>query len=102
MSKFNDFYKKVMEDEKIKAEVIKVLGDDTFEKASDEKLAKIGEIAKNAGFEFTLDEAKAHFAGGELNEDELDAVAGGKGSETTQSGGNCTNGVGNSQVNIKF
>ena len=99
MSKFNDFYKKVMEDEKIKAEVIEVLGDDTFEKASDEKLAKIGEIAKKAGYEFTLEEAKAHFEGGELDEDELDAVAGGKGGGgDTNIGGDCVNGVGGSQI----
>ena len=79
MSKFNDFFAKVMADDALKTEVIKVLGDSKFENATDEQLAKIGEIAKGAGFEFTAAEAKAHFDGGELDDDELDAVAGGKG-----------------------
>ena len=78
MSKFNDFYGKITEDEKIAKEVAIVLGGDTFENASDEKLFKIGEIAKKAGFEFTLDEARAYFGEGELEDDDLDAVAGGK------------------------
>lgn len=77
MSKFNDFYKKAIEDESIRNEAAKILGSDTFENASDEKLQKIGELAKKAGFEFTLDEVKAYFCGGEIGDDDLDAVAGG-------------------------
>ena len=98
MSKFNDFYAKVMADDALKAEVIKVLGDSTFEKATDDQLAKIGEIAKGAGFEFTAAEAKAHFEGGELDDEDLDAVAGGsKGDSSVM----CNNGVGNITVDVK-
>ena len=98
MSKFNDFYAKVMADDALKAEVIKVLGDSTFEKATDDQLAKIGEIAKGAGFEFTTAEAKAHFEGGELDDDELDAVAGGSKGDSSVT---CNNGVGNITVDVK-
>ena len=78
MSKFNDFFKNIMEHSELKAEVAGVLGDVPFEKASDEQLVKIGKIAKKAGFDFALDEVKEFFACGELDDDDLDAVAGGK------------------------
>ena len=97
MSKFNDFYAKVMADDALKAEVIKVLGDSTFDKATNDQLVKIGEIAKGAGFEFTAEEAKAHFEGGELDDDELDAVAGGSKGSTDIT---CNNGVGNIDVKV--
>ena len=77
MSKFSDFYAKVMEDDALKAEVVKVLGGSTFDNATDDQLAKIGDIAKGAGFDFTLEEVKAHFEESELDDDDLDAVAGG-------------------------
>ena len=95
MSKFNEFYAKVMEDDAVKTEVIKVLGDNTFEQATDDQLAKIGEIAKGAGFDFTVEDAKAFLAGGELDDEALDAVAGGKGDSVT-----CHNGVGNIDVKV--
>ena len=82
MSKFNDFFKIIMENSELKAEVAGVLGDEPFEKASDEQLVKIGEIAKKVGFDFTIDEAKEFFSCGELDDDDLDAVAGGKGDTT--------------------
>ena len=79
MSKFNDFYAKVNEDEALKAKMEAVLGSVPIEKASDDQLVKIGEAAKKAGFDFTLEEVKEFFSCGELDDDELDAVAGGKG-----------------------
>ena len=79
MSKFNDFYSRINEDEAIKAEIGAVLGGNSFENATDEQLKNIGEIAKKAGFDFALDEVKEFFACGELDDDDLDAVAGGKG-----------------------
>ena len=93
MSKFDEFYTKVMEDDALKAAVIKVLGDKTFEKASDEQLTKIGEIAKSAGFVFTIEEAKSFLEGGELDDDDLDAVAGGVGGGKVPDM-TCSNGIG--------
>jgi hypothetical protein len=103
MSKVSDFYAKAVEDEASKNELIAILGDKKITEASDEQLVKVGELAKKIGFEITLDEAKAYLNGGEeLDEEDLDAVAGGKGS-----GGNtsiekihCENGVGYGTVGV--
>lgn len=98
MSKVSEFYAKAVADESAKKELITILGDKKFTEASDDQLAKIGELAKRLGFEITIDEAKAHLNGdhSELDEEELDAVAGGK-----QPGNvNCNNGVGNITVDL--
>ena len=79
MNKFNEFYTKLNEDSNLKKEVSDVLGNDKFENLSEEKMLRIGEIAQKAGFDFTLDEVMRYFSGGELDDDDLDAVAGGKG-----------------------
>lgn len=98
MSKISEFYAKVMEDEAAKKELIGILGEKKFEEADDAQLAKVGELAKKLGFEITVDEAKAYFnTDSELNEDDLDAVAGGKGNRGSI---NCTNGVGSIETEI--
>ncbi|MGN0629878.1 MAG: hypothetical protein ACI4JN_00985 [Ruminococcus sp.] len=84
MNKFSEFYIKVMENDSIKKEFTKILGDKNIEKASENQLLKIGELAENIGITITLDEAKAYLNGmeTELDEDDLDAVAGGGKGET--------------------
>lgn len=81
MSKITDFYAKALADESAKKELITILGDKKIDDASDEQLAEIGGLAKKLGFAITIEEAKAYLSGdnAELDEDDLDAVAGGKG-----------------------
>lgn len=80
MSKVSKFYADAMTDEAVKNKLIKILGGKNFEDANDEQLAKIGEIAKELGFDITIEDAKTYLRGEdlELDEDDLDAVAGGK------------------------
>ena len=79
MSKMADFYAKVVADADLRAKMTEILGDTKISKATDEQLAKIGEIAKAAGFEVSLEEAKTYLASEakDLSDDALDAVAGG-------------------------
>jgi hypothetical protein len=103
MSKISDFYAKATADETSKNELIAILGDKKLTEASDEQLVKVGELAKKIGFEITIDEAKAYLNGGdELDEDDLDAVAGGKGSggNTTIGTIECKNGVGYGTIDV--
>lgn len=81
MSKISEFYTKAMEDETSRQLLEEILGDRRFEGANDEQLLRIGEVAKRLGYEISLEEAKAYLNGEEtaLDEDDLDAVAGGKG-----------------------
>ncbi len=91
MSKVSEFYAKAMADESAKAEISSILGGTEINAATDEQLVKIGEVAKKLGFDITVDEAKAYLnpEEAELDEDDLDAVAGGKGDThaTCTSGG---------------
>lgn len=79
MSKITDFYAKVMADEALKAELSEALKGKSFDAATDDDLLKVGEIAKKAGFDISLQEAKDFLNPEEaaLDEDDLDAVAGG-------------------------
>lgn len=79
MSKMADFYAKVVADADLRAKLTEILGETEISQATDEQLVKIGEIAKEAGFEVTLEEAKAYLASEakDLSDDALDAVAGG-------------------------
>lgn len=99
MSKVTDFYAKALADESAKKELITILGDKKFEEASDEQLVKVGELAKKLGFEITIEEAKAYLSSDstELDEDDLDAVAGGKGRSSTVT---CHNGVGSIGIEL--
>ena len=77
--KISEFYAKVTEDDAIKAKVEKILGGAEITDASDDQLKAIGEIAKEMGYNFTIDEVKEFIASGDvkLDEDALDNVAGG-------------------------
>lgn len=101
MSKISDFYAKAMADESAKAKLEAILGGKEFSEASEEELTKIGELAKELGYEITLEEVKEFLnpAEAELEDDDLDTVAGGKGGGgsdggNTTVGGDCVNGVG--------
>lgn len=98
MSKVSEFYAKALADDATKKELIVILGDNKIENASDEQLAKVGELAKTLGYDITVDEAKAYLNCGEaeLDEDDLDAIAGGKGNGDRI----CNNGVGTLEVNL--
>jgi hypothetical protein len=81
MSKVAEFLNKAAEDEAVKAELVAVLSDGKAGKSGDEQLEKIAEIAKKYGYEFSVEEAKAYLNGnaenGELDDDDLEKVAGG-------------------------
>ena len=77
--KIAEFYAKVTSDEKLKAKLEKILGGKDITEASDDQLKEIGEIAKELGYNFTIEEVKDFIASGDvqLDEDALDNVAGG-------------------------
>lgn len=80
MNKISEFYTKALRDESAKEEIIKILGGKSFEEADQVQLLKIGEIAKQFGYDITLEEVREYLEADEkeLEEEELDAVAGGK------------------------
>lgn len=92
MSKVSEFYAKTLSDETAKAKLGSILGGKFINEADDEQLRKIGVLAKEMGFEITIEEAKNYLKGdnAELDDDDLDAVAGGKGN--VQENYTCTNG----------
>jgi len=90
MSKFLEFYNSINTDPAVGAEFKKIAEKYNIPPGaslidfSDEVLAALIPAAEKAGFEFTLEEVKEYFKrsdGGELSEDELEAIAGGKGTE---------------------
>jgi predicted ribosomally synthesized peptide with nif11-like leader len=78
-NKISEFYAKVTADENLKAKLEKILGGKEISEASDAQLKEIGGMAKEMGYDFTIDEVKEFIASGEvqLSDDALDAVAGG-------------------------
>ena len=87
MDKFKQFYAQAMADDAVKAEVQKILGETSIDKATDEQLIKLGKLAKTLGIDISLEEAKAylsksHDGEGEISANELQAVAGGKGGDS--------------------
>lgn len=80
MNKMADFYVKLMKDKEHLEKVGAVLGDQSIDEADDEKLAKIGEIAKEMGFDISIEEAKTYLHSEEIevSDEALDAVAGGE------------------------
>ena len=81
MNKIAEFYNKVMSGEALKEKFTAIVGNVAPDKLSDEALGKLAELAKEAGFEITVAEAKEYFkpVEGEISDDDLDKVAGGKG-----------------------
>ncbi|MDR2559924.1 MAG: hypothetical protein LBC86_10365 [Oscillospiraceae bacterium] len=97
MSKFTEFYNHVVSDPKFGAAFAKIIEEQKipagtpFENFTDENFTALLPLAKEMGLEFTLAEAKAHFSGSELSDDELEAVAGGsKGANQNTAGDNST------------
>jgi hypothetical protein len=79
MSKMTDFYTKVMADKETAQRFEAILAGKQIQEADDAQLERIGILAKQLGFDITLEEAKAYFAQDKkLGENELEAVAGGK------------------------
>ena len=89
--KIAEFYAKVTSDDALKAKLEKILGGADITDASDDQLKAIGEIAKELGYNFTIDEVKDFIASGDvkLDEDALDNVAGGINKGHTVCEGNC-------------
>ena len=81
-NKISEFYAKAMADENLKAKFEKVLAGKEITEASDDQLKKIGDIAKELGYNFTIAEVKDFIKNGDvqLSDDDLEAVAGGTGS----------------------
>lgn len=81
MSKITDFYAKAAADESARAKLGEILGGKTINEADDSQLEKIGRLAKELGFDITIEEAKNYLKGdnAELDDDDLGAVAGGTG-----------------------
>ena len=79
MSKVADFYVKAIADEEAKKKLAEVLDGKNFDKLTDAQLKEVGDIAKDLGFDITLDEAKEYLKSieDELSDDALQAVAGG-------------------------
>ena len=77
--KISAFYEKVTSDDALKAKLEKILGGVDIAEATDDQLKAVGEIAKDLGYDFTIDEVKDFIASGDvqLDDDALDAVAGG-------------------------
>ena len=83
MSKMKELYEKVAGDSTLQSKFYEIMSnaEKAGEKATDESLIR---FAKEAGYDITLDEIKAFFSElaepkqGELSDEELDLVAGGK------------------------
>ena len=78
-NKISEFYAKVMADDNLKAKLEKILDGKEITEASDDQLKQIGDIAKELGYNFTLEDVKDFIKSGDvqLSDDALDAVAGG-------------------------
>ena len=79
MDKVADFYAKVMASEELQGKLGNILQGKNIVDATDDDLKKIGEVAKEAGFDITMEEAKAYIQSDEVtvSDEALDAVAGG-------------------------
>jgi hypothetical protein len=80
MNKISEFYTAVLAEADSKKEFYEILGDGKIENATEDQLKKIGLLAEKLGYNITLDEAKAYVSTDEipLDDEELEAVAGGK------------------------
>lgn len=100
MSKFSEFYAKASTDETTRKKLAAILGEKSITDAGEEALIKIGSLARELGYEISLDEAKKYLRGNEedLDEEDLDAVAGGK--TYTIGDGKCDGCVGSISLTI--
>ncbi len=100
MSKLSEFYKQAMGEEETKKKIEKILAGKEISDATDEQLEKVGELAKGLGYEFTLEDVKGYLKGEEvaLDEEDLEAVAGGKGVYVSYK--NCQTGYDSGDIKI--
>lgn len=80
MDKFSEFYQKVSADEKATRKFMDIVKDKDFSKLTESDFEKLVPLAETLGFDITAKEAYDHFCGdiSELDEEQLDMVAGGK------------------------
>lgn len=80
MSKFTEFYDALQKHEDALRKFSEMIGDRKIEEADDETFLQIGKLAEELGYEITLEDAHNYFRNSEteLDEDDLEAVAGGK------------------------
>ena len=80
MNKFQEFYTAVMNDEKAKKEFADIMNGRSFNDMSESDFQDLAPFAEKLGFEISAKEAFDHFNTGSetIDDDELDAVAGGK------------------------
>ncbi len=80
MSKFSDFYASALREETARKKLEEIIGTQPLEKLDDESLLRIGKLAEKLGYEIELEEAREYLRTGEteLDEDDLEMVAGGK------------------------
>lgn len=83
MSKFSDFYNAMLKDEEVKKEAAGILGDISLVEIDKTQAELLVPIAKKLGFDITADEAINYLNADKLmlDENDLDAVAGGKGED---------------------
>lgn len=81
MSKITDFYTLAMKKEETRKALEGILNGKLLKDADDGQLSQVGVLAAELGYDITLEEAKEYLNSEEteLNEEDLDAVAGGKG-----------------------
>ena len=80
MNKVAEFYAEALENNDAKAKLVEILGATRIDEADDAQLEKVGAVAKELGYDFTIEDAKNYLnpADGEISDDDLDEVAGGK------------------------
>lgn len=85
MDRINEFYTRALSEEASAKELARILGTTPVSDATDEMLEQIGALAGKLGYEISAGEARDYLnskdesENGELADDELDAIAGGKG-----------------------
>lgn len=81
MSIISEFYSRVMTDEESKKKLEDILAGVDIQNVSDAQLREIGKLAENLGYAISIEEATEYLRAEdmELDDSDLDSVAGGKG-----------------------
>lgn len=79
MSAVADFYIQAMKSDVWREKFSAIIKGKNVEEITDDQLAQLGNLAREMGFDITLEEAKAYLASEEaiLSDEAMDAVAGG-------------------------
>ncbi len=83
MKKIQEFYLRLLKDDKEKKEFNEILKGRDIVEATDEQLLELGKISERMGYKFSLEEVRSYlgFEDRKLSEEDLDSVAGGKAPE---------------------